>query len=122
MSIKQGSHLASKINAFINNFFSGHCTLWFDSLLGVDYSLSCLAHDISYRSGILDKVIGDLELLLDVWYTAQVHPSSYGRAILRLNAIAMYIGVSTFGWIAYAKGCAVRWLDKQLDFLQTTAK
>jgi len=122
MSLRQGSQLAVKINAYINNFFSGHCTLWFDSLLGVDYSLSCLAHDISYRSTVLDKIKGDWSLFLDVWYTAQVHPSSFGRAILRLNAVAMYVGVSTFGWIAYAKGCALRWLDNQLDFLQTTAK
>lgn len=38
-----------------------HCTSWPDRLLGFDWSMCCLAHDIAYETG-LDRLEADLAL------------------------------------------------------------
>lgn len=90
---------------FLHNIIRGHCTLWPDKIF-VDYSLSCLAHDIAYTGGFKAKLKGDWSLLLDVWATAVVAEKWWQRAILRANAVLMYAGVSTFGTLI--------WLRKKL--------
>jgi hypothetical protein len=86
------------------NVLAGHCTWWPDRLFGVDYSLSCFGHDNGYISRkILDKLKADWNLLLDVWFTASIADKLWKRVAIRANAILMYLGVSTFGWIAWAR-------------------
>jgi len=69
-------------------------------MFGVDYSLACMAHDMSYlaRDWRL-KARSDLALFLDVWACATVADTPVERVGLRVNACLMGLAVSTVGWL-----------------------
>lgn len=85
-------------------FNRGFCTWWPDSLFGIDYSMSCWAHDQSYKKSIIEKIKGDIDLLLDVWAVSVVAKEKWKQILIKANAITMFLGVSTIGTFVWAFG------------------
>ena len=91
------------------NLNKGYCTLWFDSAFGVDWSLSCGAHDQRYDlCDYLKKLRADLELTFDVWAVAGIAAKWWQRGLLRVNAVAMGLAVFTVGNLFWIKGCVMQ--------------
>lgn len=75
-----------------------YCTGWPDEIDGRDFSECCEKHDEVYaKGGFLNKFKGDYDLAKCVWNKAD------GNWYVKWNAIKMYLGVSTFGWIFWIK-------------------
>lgn len=81
------------------------CTLSPDGFLGVNWSLSCRAHDGLYEIGTsaLDKLKADYALFMDVWAIADLADASWKRAAVKSYAVVQYTGTSTFGWFWWIK-------------------
>jgi hypothetical protein len=88
--------------------------MWFQGWFGVDWSMSCWAHDLSWKIGtVLQKVKSDFELLLDVWAVAAVAGKWWQRSLIRANAVAMYLAVATVGWAIFIP----KWIDRKISDL-----
>lgn len=75
-----------------------YCTGWPDDIDGRDFSICCEKHDEAYaKGGFFKKFKSDFELARCVWNKAD------GNNYVRWNAVKMYLGVSTFGWIFWTK-------------------
>lgn len=81
------------------------CTLSPDGFLGVEWSLSCRAHDDQYLVGstLLDKIKADLALTLDIWAVAALADAAWKMVIVRAYSLAVLAGTSTFGWYFWIK-------------------
>lgn len=79
---------------------SDYCTLSPDGFLGVEWKMSCMAHDGRYYKGgyFSDKFMADIDLMLDVWETANLAKKKRHQAIIKTYAALMFIGTSTFGF------------------------
>jgi hypothetical protein len=75
------------------------CSLSPDGFLGVEWSLSCMAHDGRYDAGktIIDKIRADLDLSLDIWALAALADSKWKVAVIRTYAVGVFFATSTFG-------------------------
>jgi hypothetical protein len=84
----------------------GHCTLFWDTLFGVDISMSCWGHDRGYdHCNYWAKLESDFALGLDIWAVAVVADKRWKRAAIRAISVAMFTGVSTFGNFFWIAGC-----------------
>lgn len=70
--------------------FNTDCTLWFDRILWWDWSSCCVQHDYDYSIQVL-KALADEKL------------RACANAVLAGMGNIMWIGVSAFGGIWYAK-------------------
>jgi hypothetical protein len=80
------------------------CTMWFQGAFGVDWSMSCWAHDKSWMICTLRaKLESDLDLFMDLWAIASIAGRWWQRVILKVNAVAMGIAVATVGWLIWIR-------------------
>ena len=75
------------------------CSYSPDGFLGVEWSLSCRAHDGLYDNGgtLIDKHNADTALMLDLWEIATLADSKWKVAAIRAYSILQFTGTSTFG-------------------------
>lgn len=76
-----------------------HCTLSPEGFLGVDWSMSCYAHDGRYEQGktLWEKIKADFLLALDIWAIASLADAYWKTVIIRIYAVGVFLATSTFG-------------------------
>jgi len=82
-----------------------YCTLSPEGFFGVEWSLSCQAHDGQYRIGqtLGDKVRADLALSQDVWSLASLADAAWKQAAIRVYSVGMFMGTSTVGYLFWLR-------------------
>jgi hypothetical protein len=85
------------------------CSLSPDGFLGVEWALSCMAHDHRYeRNGsLIEKFKADYYLAADVWHSASMADKTWKRGAVRCYSVAMYAGVSTLGMLFWYRAKAI---------------
>ena len=76
------------------------CTNSPDGMLGVEWSLSCMAHDNRYDQDgtIVDKIKADFDLAADIWAIASLADAKWKTTTIRAYSVMVFCGVSVLGW------------------------
>lgn len=81
------------------------CSYSPDGFLGVEWSLSCRAHDGLYDKGgsLIDKIKADIALYLDLWEIATLANRGWKVMTIWTYAMIQLTGTSTLGLFFWYK-------------------
>jgi len=93
------------ISDLFNSWGKGNCTGWWDSIFGLPIGDICYDHDAAYEAGVaMLKLQGDWRLLANIWQRAGRDSTSVIQEVeVKATSIAMYLAVTTVGWIFWIK-------------------
>lgn len=77
-----------------------YCTLWLDSLMGADWSMSCYQHDVDTSNPDMWFMLANWHLMRGVWASSYSNKcdNRIKQTTVRIVAVIMFVGTSTVGW------------------------